>query len=127
MNQVLLVIIVILIALLAMASIWAFVSAIAYYLEWRRIGIPWNSFVTLARSGTGCIIVDHSIGRARGLGSIVVWWSPVKIVNAKLIPIYLNTSCKFTACPKRLRTANALAMEFPNVQIVENFTLLLRL
>lgn len=110
-----------LLALVAIILLYVAAVAIGYCVEWHRRGISWDSFVAQARSGTGCIIVDHSIGRGHGLGSVVVWWSPERIEDPKLVPRYVNTRCKFTACPRRLRSIHALAKEFPNVQVVENF------
>src|SRR5262245_44914129 len=89
-------------ALLLMLGIHFVVMRIGRVIMWRQKGIRWEKIVELARDGTGCLVIDHAIGRARGLGDVVVWWLPEPVTEPKLVPMQIDAAGKLTDCPAQV-------------------------
>lgn len=124
MVQLSLTILVLTLAVLAIIVIYLGAGRWQLWHEWKARGMPWTEFVKAAEEGDGCIILDHAMGRARGLG-IVVWWSPVKVSDSRFAPVLIAERCRLTDCPKDLKSIAKLRARFPRVQVLENYTVTL--
>jgi hypothetical protein len=89
-----------------------------------RHGMKWVAACDLVKQGSGCLVLDHAIGRSRSYGQIVVWWLPQIPAGAESIARQILSQGKLTDCPKSEMHLDDLRALFGAERVLENMTII---